>query len=126
MNTKTILLADDDDFCSRALERFLKLLDYDVVIANDGDQAIEVLNRLAPELCVIDYHLPGAAIDHVVNRLRELYPDTPFVIVTGDQREETERMARSLSPDFFFVKPINMPDFKAVIENILSTRGVCK
>ncbi len=117
-----ILLADDDLFCRRSLKQILESEGYLVDEARSGSELMELLTGSRYDLGIYDYHLPTGGISSV---LPSIHVDMPFVIMTGDVSLQTERMARGLSPSFFFVKPIEMSDFLNVIVRVLRT-GECE
>jgi len=119
---KRILIADDDEFCRASLGRFLRQCGYAVTEAADGTQALRLAGRNGISLCIIDYHIPGEPCDRVVAKLRD-ENETPCIIVTGDHSDATEKRVRSLSPQFFFCKPMEMNDLKAVVDTIIKGRN---
>ncbi|MBD3344741.1 MAG: response regulator [Chitinivibrionales bacterium] len=114
-----VLLADDDHFCLRALKKYLGDIGCNVSIVDNGNDAFEVMQRENFDLFIGNYHLPGKSCERLIPELRARGWDTPSILMTGDITEETERNARQLSPVFFFVKPINLPDLKAVVYKVL-------
>ena len=53
-----ILVADDEASIRRILETRLKMVGYDVVVAEDGEEAVEVFNKTNPDLVVLDVMMP--------------------------------------------------------------------
>jgi len=63
METKTILIIDDDQNVIRQIKDFLELeqLGYKVVFANDGESGLKKLKETKPDLILLDLVLPGKA-----------------------------------------------------------------
>ncbi|MBD3320219.1 MAG: response regulator [Chitinivibrionales bacterium] len=114
-----ILLADDDSSCRQALAGFLNENGYEVVTVADGDSACAELSENQYDLFIAEFHIQGKPCSSIVTELKERGIDIRLIIMTGDTSKSTEFGARRLSPLFFFVKPINLPDLKAVIDRAL-------
>ena len=77
-----ILIADDSPISRRILEAFLDKRDYEVITANDGEEALRLLSRDdAPRLAVLDWMMPGMEGTRVCRKLREQPDDKPYVYV---------------------------------------------
>ena len=53
-----ILVADDEASIRRILETRLKMVGYDVVTAEDGEEAVDVYNKTMPDLVILDVMMP--------------------------------------------------------------------
>lgn len=120
---KKVLLADDDQFCRQALASFFKDNGYHITSVDNGNDAYGALVEQNYDLFLCDVHIPGKACDDIIHELHTRGIDLPFILMTGDGSEETEYRARKLSPAFYFVKPINLPDLKAVVEKAIKNYG---
>jgi len=81
-----ILIADDDSTMRTMLLSGLTRLGYQVVVANNGDQAWELLQRPdAPEIAILDWLMPGVTGIELCRRLRErkALPYTYVILLTG-------------------------------------------
>ena len=58
MSKEKILVVDDDVNICELLRLYIERDDYQVVIANDGEQAVELFNREQPDLVLLDIMLP--------------------------------------------------------------------
>lgn len=111
-----ILIADDDLFCRKSLKKLLESEGYGVDEAKSGKEVVNLLAGEYYDLGIYDYHLPNAGIASV---LESVNVDLPFIIMTGDTSSQTEKLARRLSPAFFFLKPIQMADLLNVVMRVL-------
>ncbi len=121
MKTKTILIAEDDLFYRQTLCRHFEKSGFAVIAVTNGKDVLELLSENHVDLCIVDYHLPGKSGEEILTRLRLDYCGIPAIILTGDDSPETERNARAISPDFYFTKPVNLPDLDMVVDRILET-----
>lgn len=117
MDAKTILLVDDDTDMIIMEERWLKKEGYQVVTASSGQEALDVLKAVKPELVLLDYSMPG--MDGVAT-LREIRKDPltsqlPVFFLTGMEDMNSREIAGELNPQGFLSKALGK---KAVIEAI--------
>ncbi|MBV8079176.1 MAG: response regulator transcription factor [Actinobacteria bacterium] len=77
------LIADDHPPIVSALTRYLEENDFTVVgTAATGDEALEKLQRMHPQVALLDIRMPGLGGIDVVRRLREKTPETALVVYT--------------------------------------------
>jgi CheY-like chemotaxis protein len=81
-----ILVADDDNFTGVYVANLLKN-DYDVVVVRDGEDAICAFIRHAPNLVLLDIHIPGMEGHQTLRTLRILDPDAHVVMITADPED---------------------------------------
>ena len=83
-----ILVADDEASIRRILETRLKMVGYDVVVAEDGEEAVNVFNKTNPDLVVLDVMMPKMDGYGVTREIRRT-SDVPIIILTalGDVSE---------------------------------------
>ena len=80
-----ILVADDEASIRRILETRLKMVGYDVVIAEDGEEAVELFNKENPDLVVLDVMMPKMDGYGVTREIRRT-SDVPIIILTALSR----------------------------------------
>lgn len=106
MQPKTILLAEDDPFLRRACDAALRQQGYTVVVAADGDQALEFARRDSPDLLLLDLLMPKRS---GIDVLRELKADAatrviPVLILSNSSRELDRAHAAKLGAIGYFIK----------------------
>lgn len=88
VNTKdiTVLLIDDDELVSDAISMLLDIEGFQVQVAMNGNEAIELLNEnQQPNIIISDYRLPGKNGKDVVQNIRDkMNQIVPAIILTGD------------------------------------------
>lgn len=104
------LVVDDDAFARTLARKLLESLGVaTVLMAENGAEAVALVAsgaaRIDAVLC--DLHMPGMDGFEVRRRLRDLAPDLPFVMVTGDGREAAIVAARAHEISAYLVKPIS-------------------
>jgi two-component system, cell cycle response regulator DivK len=114
------ILVVDDNFDNRnIIAQMLKLSGFQVVMASNGEQAIDMTEREAPDLILMDLAMPGLDGWSAASRIKAR-PDlahVPMIAVTGHvTREEIERAIQSGCADYL-AKPI---DFETMLLKVRS------
>ncbi len=83
--TETVLIVEDDSSIQRALRTAFEDAGYDVMVADDGEEALELVGRLDKELHLLfsDILLPGVSGFEVAAKLLEVNPALPVLLATG-------------------------------------------
>lgn len=125
LKDKTILIVDDSD----VIRSFIKKVfddSYEVVVAHDGKDAIDVIGTAAAYnnlVCMLlDLNMPNINGFEVLDYLHEnnLFAKLPVSIITGDDSKETVERAFGYPIIDVLQKPFNERDVKRVIEKMVS------
>ncbi len=106
MNVK-ILWVDDEIEHLRAHVLFLEKKGYDVVIANNGLDAIEQCQQQTFDLVLLDEMMPGITGLETLQRIKEVQPQTPVVMVTKSEEEDIMDQAIGSKIADYLIKPVN-------------------
>lgn len=114
---KKILVIDDEPIVRISCERTLGPEGYDVTLASSGQEGIDQLEKETFSLVLLDLKMPDIDGIEVLNRIKNSWPDTKVVMVTGYSTVETAVQALRLGAYNFVEKPFT-PDIllKAVKE----------
>ncbi len=111
-----ILIVEDD----KPLQKYLKelLLDngYSVSLASDGVEAIEHLEKVEPDLVVLDLGLPKMSGESVCREIRERFPQIRIIILTAKDSASDIVQGLQLGADDYMTKPFVADVFLARIE----------
>ena len=112
-----ILVADDEASIRRILETRLKMVGYDVVVTEDGEEAVEVFNKENPDLVVLDVMMPKMDGYGVTREIRRV-SDVPIIILTalGDVSERITGL--ELGADDYVVKPFDPKELLARVKAV--------
>jgi DNA-binding response OmpR family regulator len=123
MNEPTVLVVDDEPSISEVVSIYLRRAGYQVVVAQDGQQALQVLEKEPPDLVVLDLMLPKVDGLEITRRLRA-QGDTPIIMLTA-RREEADRIAGlEMGADDYVVKPFSPQELVSRVKAVLRrTRG---
>lgn len=79
----TILVVDDEVDVLEMIQVGLGLDGYEVILAESGEKAVEVVASQSVDLVISDLRMPGMNGVETIARLRELAPAVPVIVVTG-------------------------------------------
>ncbi len=111
-----ILVVDDEVKACDLLKRFLEKKGYDVITANNGEDAIAKVKNEKPDVILLDIRMPGMEGTEVLKRIREFDKDIGIIMVTAVKEEETGKKALKSGADEYITKPI---DFNYLETSIL-------
>ena len=117
--TKRILVVDDDQ---GILDSFEVLLGdrYDLVKAENGYEALRILESDPPQLIFLDIKMPGLDGIDVLKKLQEDQKDVEVVIITATDQEKTEEEAKSLGVIDYLKKPLDISELERITSQVLN------
>ena len=118
----TILIADDERMLRRALARILLRAGFSSLVAEDGQQAIDIFKQKSAEidLVVLDMNMPIKNGVQAFYGIRELDPNMKIVIASGESRNEVLSQFGSEKPNGILQKPFVLGELVAEINGFLS------
>ncbi|MBI5922820.1 MAG: response regulator [Betaproteobacteria bacterium] len=114
-----ILVADNDRVVLFTLAESLRKFGFDVIETRDGLHAMHLCRTEAPDLVLLDVHLPGLDGLRIARRLRENMT-IPFLFFSADNDEVHIEEARKIGAFGYMTKPINLVSIIDVIQKALS------
>jgi len=111
-----ILIAEDDPVSRRLLEATLVRWDYEVVVACDGTEAMEILQREdAPHLALLDLVMPGMNGDQVCRLVRERARERYIYLLLLTAKSHKSDLIQGLNAgaDDYLIKPVDPMELKA-------------
>jgi two-component system, OmpR family, response regulator MprA len=114
-----ILVVDDDRAVREALRRTLALAGYEVELAQDGEQALELIVRAVPDAVLLDVGLPGIDGLEVCTRVRRLGNRVPILILTARDAVSDRIDGLDVGADDYMVKPFDVGELKARLRALL-------
>jgi two-component system response regulator MprA len=112
-------VVDDDRAVREALRRALTLGGYEVQVAEDGEQALELIVQAVPEAVVLDLGLPGIDGLEVCRRVRRLGNRVPILILTARDAVADRIDGLDVGADDYMVKPFDVGELKARLRALL-------
>lgn len=104
----SVVIVDDNDMMRTVLRGILRGEEYDVVgEARNGAQAVEVVERMKPDIVCMDVLMPEKNGLEAMAEIKMSRPETEFVMITGSADPETVQDAIMNGASGFIVKPFN-------------------
>ncbi|HBP88639.1 MAG: response regulator [Nitrospira sp.] len=118
---KTLLIVEDDENISKALEVRLSARGFNVVTAFDAIMGMQKAVQLIPDAIVLDITMPGGNGLALAKRLKEsaITRDIPFIFLTASKQDGLRQQAVSLGGAAFFEKPYDFEYLLAAIRAVL-------
>lgn len=113
-----ILVVDDEEQIRRALKSILTARKYEVVLAADGDQAIDLAIEIPPDLIILDMAMPGLTGVEVCRELRNWY-DGPILMLSVISSDTEKATALDIGADDYLTKPFSTTELLARIRALL-------
>ena len=119
----TVLVIDDELDIREMLALGLSLMGYEVLTADGGERALEIVSRHAVDLIVSDLKMPGMDGIEVIAALRRQAPEAVIVVATGYLSEETVAKCHALGAKECLRKPFTIRELEAVVTGALGANG---
>jgi DNA-binding response OmpR family regulator len=114
-----ILIVDDEEEIRLLLKEFLEKKDFAVLVAEDGQKALELAEKHIPDLVITDLLLPK---EHGVDVMREIKDRffIPVIAISGIyKKDEIKEKIDDIYLDGFYEKPLNLEELFKGIQAIL-------
>ena len=122
MSRPFVLIVDDDEVIRSLLRMTLPDEGYELVEAEDGDQALQIIAARQPSLVLLDWRMPGTSGEDVLTALKQTYPEVPVIVLTAEPEANVRTLAESLGADVFVAKPFSPLQLLATVEELLPDR----
>lgn len=126
MNPKRILVADDEAHMTRVIELFLRREGYAVEVVRDGQEALEMILRQAPDALVTDINMPRMSGKELCLQLERQMPERGFTIIvmTSATDREHRDWASGMRNTVFIEKPVSLRALVSMLgENFAGDRA---
>ena len=105
----SVLVVDDEESVRRSYARLLGELDWDTQAAADGEQALRAMERHPFDAVLLDLKMPGAGGLELLKALKQRWPESEVVVITGYPTVESAKQALRLGACGYISKPAD-PD----------------
>ena len=118
MSERTVLVVDDEPMLRNLLCRLLRMEGYEVLEAEDGQAALDLVAREKPDLILLDVMLPARDGLDVLGDLRRT-SDIPVILVSALAEEADRVLGLKMGADDYVTKPFSAAELSARIESVL-------
>ncbi len=119
-----ILIADDNFNILEVIKMEFESMDYEVVTADDGEEALEKIYKEFPALIILDIMMPKLNGYEVCRRLKAspLTADIPVIMLTAKSQKEDKFWGRDAGADDYITKPFDPVELETLVEKLLRLR----
>ncbi len=118
MSRTSILIVDDEKITAFYLRDLLVGLECDVHLAQNGEEALEILEKQHLDIVITDLVMPGIDGFALVKRIKVKKPDLPVFVLTAHGNPEAARKAKALGADQFLMKPVSVEQLFLAIRKL--------
>jgi two-component system alkaline phosphatase synthesis response regulator PhoP len=115
---KKVLVIEDNPYTSDMVRKYLSRHDYEVLIANDGQEGLRLAREENPVLILLDLMLPGIDGTKVCRTLRE-ESTVPIIMLTARVEEEDRVAGLEIGADDYITKPFSLKELVARMRAVL-------
>lgn len=120
-----ILVVDDEPIVLKCCQRILEAQGHAVHLVGSADAAIAAMATGPFELLLVDIKMPVRDGIDLIREIKERWPETAVIVMTGYATPETIRKSRSARADRFIAKPFTPDELLEILRPILS-KGGCR
>lgn len=115
-----ILVADDEKALRLLISGTLEIGDYDILEADNGIEALELVKKEKPDLVILDVMMPGMTGYEVCKRIKTNpdIADTKVLILTAKGQQSDKEAAWEALADFYLAKPFSPMDLLSMVKEI--------
>jgi len=127
--TDKILVIDDEEIIRKRLKKLLSLDSYEVFTADNGQQGLELFQKMKDEkhpipIALVDIKMPGMDGIEVLKRIKEIAPKTEVIIITGHGAIESAIKALKTGAFNYITKPIEYDELVLDISRALEKQEI--
>jgi len=124
MDTKKLLIVEDDPNLGQILKEYLEIKGYDTELCVDGEMGLKAFKKERFDLCILDIMLPKKDGFSLAKDLNELDAGTPFIFLTAKNMKHDTINGFKIGADDYITKPFSMEELLLRMKVILkrSTR----
>jgi DNA-binding response OmpR family regulator len=119
MKKPKLLYVEDEIFLAKIVSETLQGKGYDVVMVNDGGEAVQRFLEVKPDVCVLDIMLPNKDGFTIADEIREKDTEVPIIFLSAKSAAEDVVNGFRLGGNDYIRKPFSMEELIVRIENVL-------
>jgi chemosensory pili system protein ChpA (sensor histidine kinase/response regulator) len=123
-NKTTALVVDDSLTMRKVLGRLLERERYEVLVAKDGMDAIEILQNVVPDIILTDIEMPRMDGFGLARNIRddERFNNTPLIMISSRTADKHQNLAKEIGVNAFFGKPVQDDDLLEKMKELLKKK----
>jgi DNA-binding NtrC family response regulator len=121
---RRIVIADDEKNTREGLKWAIEGKGVEVGLAADGQEALDILATQDVDLVIADLKMPRIDGMELLRRIKEEYPGTEVIVLTGHGTVETAVEAMKIGAYDYVIKPVNLDELNLLVERALMLRSM--
>jgi two-component system response regulator AtoC len=121
---RTILIVEDDKLVRQTLASQLAKKGFDIIVAENGEEAVRIFSESGPDLVLLDVRLPDIDGLEVLRRLKERSRRAVILVMTAFDDMKTTVEAIKLGAFEYLVKPLNTTELELAIDKAFQVRAL--
>ena len=118
---ESILLVEDEVNARKGLTQFLQGLDYDVMTAANGKEALELFKKEKPDLVISDIRMPEMDGVTLLESIKNEAPQAKVILLTAYGSVEDAVKAMKKGAFYYLTKPINLEELEFLVKKAFSS-----
>ncbi len=122
LNGRTVLVVDDSPSIRNLIEKALTKAGFQVILAENGRKALDLLYQYSPDMILSDLHMPvldGLGLCKIIHNNKD-FSQIPFIIMSSDGDRAKMRQLLEYGASAYLVKPFNIDQLVVTAERFLS------
>lgn len=115
----TILIVEDDLELANLFKSILERSNYEVIVANNGQEALDIIEKIYVDLIITDIMMPVMDGYDLIESLRVTGSEVPILVTTAKDSFEDKKISFRLGIDDYMVKPIDVNEMILRVEALL-------
>ncbi|MEM5947137.1 response regulator [Spirochaetia bacterium 38H-sp] len=115
---KKVLIADDALLARKIARKILEKEGYEIEEASSGAEAIEMVEKIKPDILLLDLLMPGIDGTKVLEEIKNKGIRLPIIVVSADTQETTRKKCFDLGAKAFLNKPLTEEDLKKALQEV--------
>ncbi|MFA6599426.1 MAG: sigma-54 dependent transcriptional regulator [Candidatus Omnitrophota bacterium] len=120
--TPTILIVEDEKNTRLGLQQFLEAQDYDVLLAENGEQGWAIYQQERPDIVLSDIRMPGSDGAALLERIMAANPAAIVILLTAYGSVEDAVKMMKKGAYYYLTKPVNLEELEFLLKKSLSRR----
>ncbi|HKK59017.1 MAG TPA: response regulator [Salinivirga sp.] len=116
MQSKDILIVDDAENNLILLSDLLSEFEYNIRVAHNGSEALDLVREKAPDLILLDIMMPEMDGFELLEKIKPQIPSVKTIFITAKSNEEDRKRAFELGAADFITKPVNIMQVMDIVK----------
>lgn len=120
--TKSVLIVDDESYIVKSLSFVMKNAGFETCSAGDGEEALQKLDEMVPDLVILDVMMPKLDGFEVCKAIRAnpAWCSTKIIMLTAKGRDSEREKGLALGADDYLTKPFSTRDILKRVQEMMN------